>query len=116
MTRRPDWSVARLAREAGIAKSTIFLWMKSGAGNITIEAAFRVADALGTDRGEALRAASGLATLERDEALELILASDRSDSVKAQMIERVMRRRAEDRSRQMEDLEFMLRDGEQAAG
>lgn len=115
MTRRPDWSVARLAREAGIAKSTIFLWMKQGAGNITIEGVFRIADALGADRAEALRAAANIPALERDEAVELILASDRPDSVKQQMIERLMRRREEDLRRQMEDLEFLLR-GENRAG
>lgn len=108
MTRRPDWSVARLAREAGIAKSTIFLWMKQGAGNITIEGVFRVADALGADRAEALRAAANIPALDRDEAVERILASDRSDAEKQQMIERVMRRREEDMRRQMEDLEYLL--------
>lgn len=107
--------MARLAREAGIAKSTIFLWIKQGPGNITIEAVFRVADALGSDRGEALRAAANLA-IERDVEVELILAADRTDAVKQLMIERLMRRREEDRQRRLEDIRFALGDEEQQAG
>lgn len=115
MTRRPGWTVQRLAKESGIARSSLYKWMSEGAGFITIDSVFRVADTLGVDRGEALRAASGLSTLERDEAVERILASDRPDPVKEAMIERVMRRREEDQRRQMEDLEFLLH-GEDRAG
>lgn len=119
MTRRPGWSVARLARESGIARSSIFKWIAEGAEAITIDSVYRVADALGDDRTSALRAAGNVSTLEtRDPEVDLILSSDRSEREKAAMIDRLMRRREEDRQRRLDDLKFVLGDGdaEQRAG
>lgn len=115
MTSRPDWTAAKLARESGIARSTIFRWMAEGAEGITIESVFRVADALGVSRSEALRAASNLAP-DADPEVDLIRASDRSDAVKAQMIDRLMTRREEESARRIADLEWMLSQGDEAAG
>lgn len=58
-TDRPGWSVARLAREAEVDRTTVFRWIKGGGGNITIESVRRIADAIGDDLEDALRAASG---------------------------------------------------------
>lgn len=113
MTSRTDWSVARLAREAGIARSTIFRWIKEGAdgsSGLTIQSVYAIADALGDDRASALTAAGNLPP-ERDAEVELILGSDRSDDEKAAMIDRLMRRREEDKARRMDDLRFVLGDG-----
>jgi len=110
MTSRPDWSVARLARDAGIARSTIFRWIAEGAGRITIESVYMVADALGDSRANALRAAAGLGVLDRDEEIDLIMASEVSEALKARMIERLMQRRREERERRMADLRWMLED------
>lgn len=89
--------------------------MAAGAEGITIESVFRVADALDVSRAEALRAASNL-SLDSDPEVDLILASDRSEVVKNQMIDRLMTRRAEESARRMADLEWMLSHGDEAAG
>lgn len=115
MTRRPNWTVSRLAKESGIARSTLYVWMTEGAGAITIESVFRIADALRGDRGEALRAAANL-EVERDPEVDLILSSDRSDRIKQLMIERLMLRREEERQRRIEDLRFALGEAEDRAG
>jgi hypothetical protein len=112
MTSRPGWSVARLAREADVARSSIFRWLAEGAEGITIQSVYLIADALGDDRGAALRAAGNLPP-ERDAEIELILSSDRSELEKVAIIDRLMRRREEERMRRLEDLRFVL--GQQAA-
>lgn len=57
MTRRPGWSVARLAREAGVNKSTIFGWIKGD--GVTVASVKAIAKALGDDEAHALAAAGG---------------------------------------------------------
>lgn len=112
MTARPGWSVARLHRESGIAKSTIFRWLAEGAGaGLTIQSVFLVADALGDDRRRAVEAAGNLPP-EHDEGIALILASNRSDGVKAQMVDRYLRRVEEARQRTLDDIRFLLGQGE----
>lgn len=114
--RRPGWSVAKLARESGIAKSSLFKWIARGASaSITIDSVYRIADAIGDDRANALRAASNLPP-ERDPAVEAVLsASQWTELEKAAIIERMMRRRELDREREMQDLRFLLGE-EDAAG
>ncbi len=107
MVERPGWSVARLARESGLHRSAIFGWLSDGAEGITIRSVYLIADALGVDREEALRAAGNLPP-ERDAEVELILASGRSELEKVAMIDRLMRRREEERLRRLEDLRFVL--------
>jgi transcriptional regulator with XRE-family HTH domain len=65
MTRRPGWSVARLAREAGVNKSTIFGWIKGD--GVTVASVKAIAKALGDDEAHALAAAGGA---ERADALD----------------------------------------------
>lgn len=107
MTGRPGWSVARLARESDLSRSTIFRWIAEGAEGITIQSVYLVADALGDDRAAALRAAGNLPP-ERDAEIELILSSSRTEVEKVAMIDRLMRRREEERMRRLEDLRFVL--------
>jgi transposase-like protein len=107
MTGRPGWSVARLARDADLSRSTIFRWIAEGAEGITIQSVYLVADALGDDRAEALRAAGNLPP-ERDAEVELILSSNRTELEKVAMIDRLMRRREEERQRRLDDLRWML--------
>jgi len=114
MTRRPEWSVARLARESGIARSRIFSWIAEGAESITIRSVYAIADALGEDRADALKAAGNLPP-ERDAEVDLILASNRTDAQKAALIERLMLRREEERQRRLKDLEFVLEEPDSAA-
>jgi hypothetical protein len=59
MTSRPGWSVARLAREAGVNRSTIFGWIKGDGVNVA--SVKQIAKALGDDEVHALAAAAGTA-------------------------------------------------------
>ena len=114
MTSRPGWSVAKLAREANLSRSTVFRWLAEGAEGITIQSVYLVADALGDERANALKAAGNLPP-ERDAEVDLILASNRTDAQKAALIERLMLRREEERQRRLKDLEFVLEEPDSAA-
>jgi transcriptional regulator with XRE-family HTH domain len=59
MTNRPGWSVARLARESGIHRATIFKWL-AGKGGVNVASVRAVAAALGDDPANALRAAGNV--------------------------------------------------------
>lgn len=56
-TRRPGWNAAKLARESGIHRSTIFRWKGGDGRSVTVDSVRRIANALGDDLDEALRAA-----------------------------------------------------------
>lgn len=108
-TARPGWSVARLARESGIHRSTIFRWLK-GDGGITMQSIRAIASALGVDMQTALLAAGNSVTAppppdpREDPIIQAILADprwteeQRTELVKAQierMEQDLARRRAE---------------------
>lgn len=59
MTERPGWSVARLARESGVHRATLFRWM-SGKGGSNVASVRAIAKALGDDPANALRAAGNI--------------------------------------------------------
>jgi transcriptional regulator with XRE-family HTH domain len=59
MTGQPGWSVARLARESGIHRATIFRWIK-GEGGANVASVRAIANALGDDPANALRAAGNI--------------------------------------------------------
>lgn len=58
LTSRPGWSVARLARESGIHRSTIFRWISGEVRNVSTNSVRLIAKASGDDEKAALRAAS----------------------------------------------------------
>lgn len=60
MTKRPGWSVARLARESGVNRATIFGWMKGD--GVTVASVKLIANALSDDEAHALAAAGGATT------------------------------------------------------
>lgn len=60
MVDRPGWSVARLAREAGIHRATIFGWIKDDTPSLTVASVRAIAQALGDDIDNALRAAGNV--------------------------------------------------------
>lgn len=60
MVDRPGWSVARLAREAGIHRATIFGWIKDDTPSLTVASVRAIAQALGDDIDNALRAAGSV--------------------------------------------------------
>lgn len=100
-------TVSELARRSTLHRATISEWLNKGAGAITIQSVYLIADALGDDRATALKAAGNLPP-ERDLEVDLILASNRTDAQKAALIDRLMRRREEERARRLADLEFVL--------
>lgn len=65
MTDRPGWSVARLARDSGIHRATIFKWM-AGKGGTTVASVQAIATALGDTDGAAMRAAAGSGVVDED--------------------------------------------------
>lgn len=67
MTDRPGWSVARLGRESGIHRATIFKWI-AGKGGANVTSVRAIAAALGDDPANALRAAGNM-ECEPEEAL-----------------------------------------------
>lgn len=73
MTSRPGWSVARLARESGINRATIFGWIKGD--GVTVASVNLIAKALGDDPAHALAAAGGAPTHadELDADLRIIM-------------------------------------------
>jgi transcriptional regulator with XRE-family HTH domain len=75
LTSRPGWSVARLARESGIHRSTIFRWMSGEVRNASTNSVRLIAQASGDDENAALRAAS--------EVLDPTATEPRMDYIKA---------------------------------
>lgn len=112
MTSRPGWSVARLARESGIHRATIFGWMKEGGESVTIGSVRAVASALGDSLENALRAAADLAPVgrepERDPELELIFDAPVPATMKKRMIELLFERREREQRQRMADLRVLI--------
>jgi transcriptional regulator with XRE-family HTH domain len=99
MTERPGWSVARLARESGIARQTIFKWI-AGRGGVTVASVQAIAKAVDDDPTNALRAAGqvGQTVDELDEELELVRTDDRlSPETKLRIIDLILERRERER-------------------
>jgi transcriptional regulator with XRE-family HTH domain len=120
MTTRPGWSVARLAREAGIHRATIFDWMKGGGDKVTIASVRAVADALGDDLESALRAVAGLSSsrAQRDEEMDMIMSAPVDDDMKRQMIARALELREQQRQQRIQILQWLMasEQGPPAAG
>lgn len=105
LTDRPDWSVAKLARESGIDRGTIFRWIRGSNERVTVESVKTIAVAAGDDVDRALRAAAGLPVDDEldeakdliDEEIAYILASDLPEGQKQAMIK--FARKIQDRQR-----------------
>lgn len=110
-TRRPGWNAAKLARESGIHRSTIFRWKSGGGSGVTVDSVRRIAVALGDDIDEALRAAGELVAdvqPEDDEEVALIMHAPVGDDLKQVMLSRLRVRRERDRQQRMEDFQQMI--------
>lgn len=109
MTKRPGWSVAKLARESGIHRATIFGWMK-GEGGVTIDSVRRVAAALSDDPENALRAAGRVppAGGEVDEEVALIMRAPVSDEMKQRMLTKLRERREREKQQRLADLAYEI--------
>lgn len=110
MTSRPGWSVARLARESGIHRATIFDWMKGNGDSVTIGSVRAVAAALDDDLENALLAVASLVPSPRgrDEEIELILSAPVSREVQRRMIGQLLELREHDRQRRLRMIEWMV--------
>jgi AcrR family transcriptional regulator len=111
MTDRPGWSVARLARESGVHRATIFKWL-GNKGGVTMASVRAIADALDDDPENALRAAAGKLDARQeieDDQIAEILTSGLPTDVQQELIGMVIDRRQRDEARQMEDLRRMIR-------
>lgn len=105
MTDRPGWSVARLARESGIHRGTIFKWIKGDRG-ITVANVVAVAQALGDDPVNALKAAAAVGDEPpRDETIELVRTDPRlTPDQKIQAINLIVERRERQRAAELEEI------------
>jgi hypothetical protein len=106
---RPDWSIARLAREANMDRGNIFDWIKGSisAERVTIGSVLLIAEAVGDDPLVTLRAAAGLmgTATEDDETIAEILASGLPQETQEELIQSVIDRRAQLRA----DTQRMIR-------
>lgn len=100
ITDRPGWSVARLARDSGLHRSTLFRWLEGNTGKtVTLRSVQLIAKAAGDDLQTALRAAGGVLQQTADEAddldleIRMIEKSDLPGDVKAAMIREAIRLR-----------------------
>jgi transcriptional regulator with XRE-family HTH domain len=111
---RPGWSVARIARESGLDRGTIFRW-KAGATGATVDSVKKIARAVGDDPEKVLRAAAIIvpeAPQPDDpdsEAISLILAAEIPDSLKQELIADLRRDSRRDAARRREGVERVLR-------
>lgn len=113
MTTRPGWSVARLARQAGLNRSTIFGWIKDGGGSLTVASVLAVADGLEDDPVTALLAAGNQLSAktigETDPELAIIASSGLPDATRENLINYIMERRARDEAARIADLKHNIR-------
>jgi AcrR family transcriptional regulator len=110
MTNRPGWSVARLARESGVHRATIFKWI-GNKGGVTMASVRAIATAVDDDPENALRAAAGKLAMSQeleDDQIAEILTSGLPTDVQQDLIEMVIDRRRRDEARQMEDLRRVI--------
>jgi transcriptional regulator with XRE-family HTH domain len=110
---RPGWSVARIARESGLDKSTIFRW-KSGATGATVDSVKKIARAVGDDPEVVLRAAA-ITEIEEPraddpdaEAIALIRSAQIPDSLKLELIADLRRESRQDAARRRNSIERAL--------
>lgn len=110
MTARPGWSVARLARESGIHRATIFDWIRGDGESVTIASVRAIAAALDDDLENALRAVANLAEPSEapDEEMALILAAPVTRETRRRMIARLRELREQDRRQRIRILQWMV--------
>jgi transcriptional regulator with XRE-family HTH domain len=110
MTKRPGWSVARLSRESGIHRATIFKWLAGDTG-VTVDSVRRVALALQDEPGIALRAAGNagipVAAVE-DEEMAIIDRAPVDDDLKDIMRGQLLERRERERLQRIADFQTMI--------
>jgi transcriptional regulator with XRE-family HTH domain len=118
MTSRDGWSVARLARQSGIHRGTIFKWIK-GVSGVNVASVRAIADALGEDPNEVLRAAAGSVVDDDhpDPEEEYVRTHPKlSDDMKVRIIRLIRERRAVERQAGMDQTRRLVELMEREAG
>lgn len=109
MTSRPGWSVAKLAREAGLHRSTVFGWIKEGGDGLTVTSVMQIATALGDDPINALRAAAGIPERTYDEEIAFVVNHPTLRPRSKETLLRLIReRRAAQRQQAIDDTRRMV--------
>jgi transcriptional regulator with XRE-family HTH domain len=106
-TSRPGWSVARLAREAGFHRSTVFGWI-AGDDNVNVGSVLAIANALGDDPANALLAAGDVEPPSVDEGEHRIKALGLPKHLEDRALARFRMRMEEARQRLLEDIQDSL--------
>lgn len=114
VTHRSGWSVARLARESGIHRSTIFRWLSGDRTGTTIDSVRKIAEAAGDDPDVVMRAAASVLPTARPddpdaEAITLVRESDLPEAIKQELIADLRRQARADADRRRESLARALR-------
>lgn len=111
MTKRPGWSVARLAREAQIHRATIFKYMNGEKTGVTVATVTAIARALGDDPASALRAAGTVAPdLDPvDEEIELVRGDpDLEPDMKIRIVSLIIERRTRERAAALAETQRLI--------
>lgn len=113
-TDRPGWSVARLARESSVGKSTIFRWI-AGKGGLTVASVRAIAAALGVDLRVAMLAAGdvlGLPDGDDPEVRHVMAHPKLTIKQKAEYVAIIRARRARDLDTTVTMIEQAIRSGD----
>jgi transcriptional regulator with XRE-family HTH domain len=111
LTKRPGWSQAALAREAGVNRNTVRRWISGESANVSSASIRLLADAAEIDYEVAARAALGaqhLARADDDEAIRKVMESPLPDRHKREIVDYIHQRRAEEEAKLRRDIELML--------
>lgn len=111
MTKRPGWSVARLARDAQVHRATIFKYIRGEKTGVTVATVTAIAEALGDDPANALRAAGTVApdVDELDLELELVRTDpDLPPELKVMICNMIMERRVSDREASLRETQRLI--------
>ena len=106
--------MARLARESGVHRSTIFRWLNGEVSGATVGSVLRIAEAVGDEPDEALRAAADLlgtpATTDPDaEAASMIMDSDLSPDAKHELLAELKSQARSDARRRRDSMARIMR-------
>lgn len=114
LTAREGWSVARLARQAGLNRSTIFGWIKDGGQSLTVASVLAVAEGGEDSPVDALLAAGNVLSARRqatdtDVELAIIASSGLPRDMQENLLARTLERRRREEETRLADLRADIR-------
>ncbi len=108
VTERPGWSVAKLARESGLNRSTLFRYMSEGSASVTMASVRAIAEAVGDPLNVVLRAAGNVEEAADEEIRMVIADPSLSPAAKKKLIDIIWDRREGERAQGMEQTRRMI--------